>query len=505
MIDYQMFCRIHHLHRTGGLNAAQIARATHLCPDTVSFWLKEESYRQRESVPRTSIVDPYRPEVVRLLEIHPYSARQIYQRLRDHGYPGSYNQIKRLVRRLRPRPGKPFLELSFAPGEAAQIDWTQCGYLRVGGATRRLSCFVMVLCWSRYMYAEFTLRETMEHFLQCHRNGLEFFAGSPHDFIVDNCKTAILLHERHGHVQENPRYAEFVAHYGRAIRACAVAKGNEKGRVESGCSYVKHNFLDGRPLSSLCELNAELRHWLDTVANVRIHDKTRRRPADMLTEERAHLLALPANGYDCSVTQNVRANALFRVNFDGNRYSVPAACASRPLVLHRYPDRLLFYHDHKLVADHVRSYDRGQGLLNPEHEKPLLEQRRRARGQALMRDFLALAPTAAEFCQGLNNRQAHPTAHLRKIMALVQLHSRNAVAEALTDACELQAFHADYIAGLLEQRRRTLPPAGRISLPRHPELLDLRLNPPNLSAYHIDAEAVATTPVIPQNQQEQQP
>lgn len=501
MIDYPMYCRIHHLQRSSGLNAAQIARITHLHPDTVAYWLKTESYRQRESTPRASIVDPYRPEVVRLLEQYPYTARQVHQRIRDQGYAGSYNQVKRLVRRLRPRPGKAYLELSFAPGEAAQVDWTCCGYLRVGSATRRLSCFVMVLCWSRYMYAEFTLRETMEHFLQCHRNGLEFFAGSPRDFIVDNCKTAILLHERHGHVDANPRYAEFVKHYSREIRACSVGEGHEKGRVESGCGYVKHNFLDGRPLSSLCELNAEVRHWLDTVANVRLHDTTRRRPAEMLAEEQAHLLPLPANGYDCSVTQNVRANALCRVNFDGNRYSVPAACASRPLVLHRYPDRLLFYHDHQMVADHVRSYDRGQPITNPEHEKPLLEQRRRARGQALLRDFLALAPAAVEFHRGLCHRQVHATVHLRRIMALVQVHSRNAVAEALADACDLHAFHGDYVAGLLEQRRRVLPPAGRIRLTRHPEHLDLHLSPPDLSVYrfHDDdddtpAAAVTATP-----------
>ena len=177
---------------------------------------------------------------------------------------------------------------------------------------------------------------------------------------------------------------------------------------------------------------------------------------------------------------------------------MPAACASRPLILHRSPDRLLFYHEHQLVADHVRSYDRGRDVLNPEHEKPLLEQRRRARSQALQRDFLALTPAAAEFYRGLGQRQVHPTAHLRKILALVLIHSRSAVAEALADACELQAFHADYIASLLEQRRRILPPAGRVSLPRNPELLDLRLDPPDLDAYSIDGEDdSAAVPVTP--------
>ena len=498
MIDYQTYHRIHHLHSVSGLNATQIAAEVKLSADTVSYWLKQPKYRPRLKSVRTSILDPYRSEIAKMLERFPYSARQVFQKVRELGYPGSYNQVKRLVKSTRPKPAAAFLELTFAPGEAVQVDWTFCGYLKVDGATRRLSCFVMVLCHSRRLYVEFSLRETMEHFLQCHRNALEYFGGAPHTFIVDNCKTAVLHHHSHGHVVENPRYLEFAQYYGKAVRACTPRKGNEKGRVESGCKYVKGNFLAGRARQSLNQLNADARHWMQTVANVRVHEATRRQPDEMFhAAEKMHLLPLPAAGYDCAVAQNVLVHCQCRVNFDGNRYSVPHTYASQPLVMLRYPERLLFYSDKKLVAEHVRSYGRNQPVKNPEHEKPLLEHRRRARNQSLVRDFLALAPIADTFYQHLAHR--HPVntnMHLRKIMLLTELYSIEAVTGALATACELAAFHSDYIASLLEQRQRFQPPAGKISIHHHPELLDMRLGQPNMDAYRIDTDSpsVCTTP-----------
>ena len=35
----------------------------------------------------------------------------------------------------------------------------------------------MVLAFSRKMYLEFTLAETLEHFLACHRQAFEYFGG----------------------------------------------------------------------------------------------------------------------------------------------------------------------------------------------------------------------------------------------------------------------------------------------------------------------------------------
>ena len=63
------------------------------------------------------------------------------------------------------------------------------------------------------------------------------------------------------------------------------------------------------------------------------------------------------------------------------------------------------------------------------------------------------------------------------------IYSPEAVARALADALEYGAFAADYIANLLEQRARFTPQERPLYLTRREDLLDLRLQPPDLSVY----------------------
>lgn len=484
MIDYHTWCRIHHLRRAGALNAVQIARELNLHPETVRKWLAKDRYEPRSSPPRPTKLDAFKSDIVRLLEQHAYSARQIFQMIAAKGYEGSYTQVKRHVRLVRPRPRPAYLELAFAPGECLQWDWAECGTLTVGSTTRRLYGFIMVLCWSRLMYVEFALRRSQEHFLTCHRHGLEAFGAVTTAVMCDNEKTAVLRHDRHCPAVLAPRYDDFIRHYGiKEVRACTPGEPHQKGVVENAVRYLKGNFLAGRSPGSLTEVNVEVRDWLDTVANVRQHSKTRRRPLDMFAEERPHLESLSVRPYDCGVNQNVKANSLFRVHCDGNRYSVPAACASQPLLLRRYPDRILVYKQEELVAEHVRSYDRGQTIVCPDHAKPLLNRRHRARRQQVLQSFMQLTPAAEQYCRELELRDLYPLSHIRRIMALTIVHGVEKTARAVEDALEFKAFGADYIASILSQRSRLLPPPGPLHLARNQDLLDLVIEPPDLDVY----------------------
>src|SRR6185369_10778875 len=156
-------------------------------------------------------------------------------------------------------PSPAFLTLAFAPGECAQVDWGEWGSLKVGSCRRRLSFFVIVLCYSRKLYVEFTVSQTMEHFLACHQRALDFFGGTPHKIMVDNLKSAVLRRLLGQAPVFNARYLEFAAHYGFQIRACGVAKGNEKGRVENAVGYVKKNLLNGLDIPGLSALNLAAR------------------------------------------------------------------------------------------------------------------------------------------------------------------------------------------------------------------------------------------------------
>ena len=163
-----------------------------LDPKTVTYWLGQERFRPRKSTPRPSKLDPFKPQIRQMLETYPYSAAQVWQRLREQGFAGGYSLVKAYVRTVRPRRQPAFLKLAFAPGECAQVDWGSFGSVRVGQTHRRLSFFVLVLCYSRLMYVEFTVSQTMEHFLACHHHAFEFIGGVPGSIMVDNLKSAVL-------------------------------------------------------------------------------------------------------------------------------------------------------------------------------------------------------------------------------------------------------------------------------------------------------------------------
>jgi transposase len=208
MIDYACFCQIKHLYEQQGLSASQIAATLSLDPRTVAYWLTQERFRCRKPSSRASKLDPFKAPIVRMLEKYPYSAAQIFQRLSEQGFDGGYSIVKAYVRAVRPRRQAAFLTLAFAPGECAQVDWGSFGSVPVGQTHRQLSFFVMVLCYSRMMYVEFTVSQTMEHFLACHQHAFAFFGGIPHKVMVDNLKSAVLKRTLGEAPVFNPKYLD---------------------------------------------------------------------------------------------------------------------------------------------------------------------------------------------------------------------------------------------------------------------------------------------------------
>src|SRR5262249_57264948 len=162
---------------------------------------------------------------------------------RGRGYPGSVLQVQRYVRAVRPTTRtEAYLRLETMPGEQAQVDWGHFGPIRVGTTVRSLSCFVLVLSWSRACYARFALDQTLESFLRGHVEAFTTLQGVPRTILYDNLKSVVL--ERVGdHIRFHPRLLELAGHYHFAPQPCAVARGNEKGRVEKFISFLRHAFF----------------------------------------------------------------------------------------------------------------------------------------------------------------------------------------------------------------------------------------------------------------------
>jgi hypothetical protein len=202
--------------------------------------------------------------------------------------------------------------------------------------------------------------------------------------MVDNLKSAVLRRLTGTAPVFNPRYVDYARHH-----SFEIAAGNEKGRVESGVGYVKKNFLNGTEFIDFSAVNPAAQTWLSEIANVREHGETHQRPMDLFAQERGFLRAANPNPYDLARVVPVRASSQFRITLDTNRYSVPAEFANQRLTMKAYPERLCIYHQDRLIARHVRSFDRHQDIEDPDHPKALLERRKSAREQRLLSQFLA--------------------------------------------------------------------------------------------------------------------
>ena len=219
------------------------------------------------------------------------------------------------------------------------------------------------------------------------------------------------------------------------------------------------------------------------MANVRLHGETREQPTVLWQTERPALRPVPLHPFDIATVSQVRASRQFRITVETNRSSVPAQYAGHALMLKTSPDRLCLSRGDPRIARHPRRYERFQDVEDPDHPKPLLEQRKKARDHKVFMRFLALSPRAEAYDLKLEERRLNPHHHGRKIVALSDIYTPEAVARAMEDAFVYEAFASDYIANLVEQRAQCTPEASALHLTRRGDLLDVSLAPPDLSIY----------------------
>jgi hypothetical protein len=323
----------------------------------------------------------------------------------------------------------------------------------------------------------------MEHFLSCHQNAFEFLGMVPRKVIVDNLKSAVIRRLVGSAPVLNARYLDFAQHYGFEIVPCNPGAPHEKGRVENGVGYVKKNLLRGLDIPTFTELPLLAASWRDSVANIRLHGETKKRPIDLLPEDQYAGLPLPTNRYDVGVVYAIRATRRFRIQFDTNRYSVPAEYAGVRLTVKAYPDRLCIYYEDRLIARHLRSYETGVDIENPDHVRELLSQRRNAKAQKLLGRFFRLSPHAEKYYAELSSRHLQTTSHVEKILALAEIHGTAPVCRAMEDARTFHAYGADYIQHMVLAYTRILVEPQPLTLTRNHDLLDLDMPEPDLSLY----------------------
>jgi transposase len=483
----ELSARILRLYDVEKWRVGTISRLLCVHRDTVHRVLAQSGLPTPSSPLRPSRIDVYRPFILETLTKFPeLSAVRLFGMVSERGYRGSGEHFRHLIAGMRPHPpAEAYLRLRTLPGEQMQCDWGHFGHLQIGRARRPLMAFVMVLSYSRRIFLRFFLDARMDSFLRGHAEAFCAFNGVGRVVLYDNLKSAVL--ERQGNaIRFNPALLEFAAHYRYEPRPVAVARGNEKGRVERAIRYVRDSFFAARVFTDLDDLNAQARLWCEGPAS------DRRWPQDNASSvreafhaERASLMALPERDYSLGERVAVAVGKTPYVRFDLNDYSVPHAHVRRTLSVLADEQRVRIFDGMQELACHARSWDRGAQIEDTAHVQALVDHKRAARAHRACDRLAQAAPASAELLKRAGERGDNLGAITSALMRLLERYGAKALQPAIHEALERDVPHPNAVRLALERAREAAgkPPPVTLVLPEHVARRDAPVRAHELASY----------------------
>jgi transposase len=441
---------------------------------------------------RPSMADPFLPFIRETLGKHPdLPASRLHRMVVERGYPGGPDHFRRLVARLRPRkPAEAFQRLRTLPGEEAQVDWGHFGTRVVGRATRPVCAFVIVLSWSRMPFVRFFYNLRMDAFLTGHEAAFRFFGGVPRTLLFDNLKS-VVTERRADAIRFNPTFLDFAAHHRFEPRPVAVARGNEKGRVERTIRYLRTSFWPAREWSDLDDLNAQALAWCRGEA------AQRKCPGDpdltvqaAFELEQPRLLALADDGFPLADRTTARVGKTPYARYDGNDYSVPHDRVRRSVTVLATPDCVRILDGDDVIAEHTRTWDKRVQVEDPAHLQALVEAKAAARAERGMDQLHHTVPSSAAFLEGAARRGHNLGSAVAALLRLVQTWGADRVEQAVQEAIGADRLHAAAVRQILERRAEEDLEKPPIAVPMSDEARarDVVVKPHALSSYDLEAD-----------------
>ncbi len=494
MIPRALEAEILRLHHTEHWPVGTIARQLRVHHGTVRRVLAQAGVLTAPRTARASIVEPYVGFITETLAKYPtLRASRLYAMVRSRGYPGAADHFRAIIARLRPRPAaEAYLRLRTLPGDQGQTDWAHFGKLAVGRAVRPLMAFVMVLSYSRMLFLRFYLGASMSEFLRGHVEAFAYFNSVPRVLLYDNLKSAVLERVDQA-IRFHPKLLELAAHYRFQPRPVAVARGNEKGRVERSIRFAREAFFAGRTFRDLEDLNAQALAWCAGAAAERPCPEDRTRSVrEVFEEERSCLLALPDNPFPCEARIEASVHKTPYVRFDWNEYSIPHTHVNRTLVVLATLQSVRILEGAQVLATHPRSFDRGARIEDPAHLEALVAHKRAARAHRAQDRLQHAAPSAKPLFLRAAERGAHLGVLTRGLLQLLDSHGAQALEAAIAAALAEDAAHLGAVRHFIDAHahaRGERPPIA-VALPKDPRLEHLSVRSQPLSDYERLAEGV---------------
>jgi transposase len=462
-------------------------RQLHVHRDAVRRVLADHDRPPNAAPLRPSRIDPYRAFLLQTLATYPtLTAARLYAMATERGYVGGASHFRALVAQLRPRPpAEAYLRLRTLPGDQAQVDWGHFGYLQIGRARRPLMAFVMVLSYSRMVFLRFFLDARMDSFLTGHVQAFAAFGGVARVALYDNLKSAVL--ERRGDaIRFNPALLALAGHYRFEPRPVAVARGNEKGRVERAIRYVRDSFFAARKFTDLADLNAQAAAWCEGVAASRSWPEDPSQSVRGAFEaEVPRLLALPFTPFALGERVAVAVGKTPYVRYDLNDYSVPHTHVRRTLAVLACEHWVRILDGCAEIARHARCWDRGATIEDEAHVQHLVQRKRAARAHRGFDRLAQAAPAARALLERAAERQHNLGAITAALLRLLDRYGAAALQAAILEAVARDVPHPNAVRLALERAREAAggPPPVALVLPEHVALRDRPVRSHDLASY----------------------
>lgn len=481
MIDKRTIFEIHRLKNLNWSNR-KIARTLRIDRGTVKKYVHHPERVVLRKAARPSKLDPYRDLVKQLIDQDPnVSAPVVLQHLAEKGFDGKITIVRDYLLTLRGRRKQrtAFCRFESLPGKQMQIDWGHFGSLEYDGTRRKLYALVVVEAFSRMLYVRFTHSQNQSALHGGLLDAFTWFGGTPEELVVDNMVTAVV--ERLGSmVRFNENFLEFLRILKIIPYACNPKAPYEKGKVEAGVKYLRQNFWPLRSFTDLNDVQRQVKGWLDTVANVRIHQSTRQRPVDRFLKVKLRPLPdlLPNGQETCSSL----VHKDFAIRFDGNAYTAPPWAIGKKVTVKADQRVVSLYLKDKRIAVHQRCWKRKARIETPSHQEQVRKLRKKLWHDQQVAAFVSLAPVAIEYLQHLVDTRQPVKKHVKRLLILKDRYGTESLIRAIKKSMAFNAWGADYVENILHQQMAPKNDHPPVRL-KNKHLNRIRLNQPCLADY----------------------
>ncbi len=456
-----------------GLSKREITKRTGLSRNTVRRYLNSKIidpvYPKRKSLSKLDefeeLLSCWLQREIRRPRKQRKSVKQLHQDLVKLGFSGSYDRVAAFARHWREEQRlsaskHTYVPLTFAPGEAFQFDWGE-NWAFVGGRKMKLQVAHFKLSHSRVAYLRAYWTQTHEMLFDAHNHAFKFFGGVPERGIYDNMKTAVDKVGKGKLRTVNRRFQAMVSHFLFEADFCNPAAGWEKGQVEKSVRDSRYAIWHTAP--KFDTLNA-LNQWLETkcqcLSETTKHPQLSPETIDSVWQkERKHLMNVEAQ-FDGFIEHTKRISSTCLVNFERNKYSVPASFANRLLSLRVYPDKLIFVAEGEKVAEHQRIFNRdhstpGQTIYDWRHY--LLVAQRKPGALRNGAPFKTM-PECFQYLQSILLQRLGGDREMVEILSLVLHHDEEDVEAAIVQAIKIGQPSKEHVINCLSRIVAPTPP-----------------------------------------------